>query len=688
MNYIIKISLLLLLCLTCNGLKAEEFVVLSGDYKARNATAELTTFTVSQGDVVEFKITVNHKKRGLDIWVKQHPGNVFALDYDEFRGGVKKIVAPADAIYQVFYGGARLDFNIEIKKQTNKANGPGRGDVVHVCIPDTNYVSGYVDKEIGASYSLRPYKEKVVLGTTVQSETVCNRDFFTGVDLFELAIPADVKDEYREQKLLSYSVNLTCQSPEVYKEMMGVVNSGIDAFVKMPEFGASKKKKPKKMNHNKQYEFTDDLAKESEKWEKATELLELSQEAADTLAPNSTTGKVLETTAFLLDTDGMKQLALEEGLKAAGAPEEMLAIMNAVEEVPSASDLLKEGVNKYAPKVKGSAKLSVYETNWIDKPVYDIPQKEFWIQSAMNYGKNAGGCWDVPGGPTQTKKGQKLECWDIDNGPDRKFKIVASQKHPGYFEIHSALPGAHVNAVDNKGGNHNMNKNGNDILLWERHGDKCQLFRFEHAGAGKFKIINYDGFVVCLKGKKNGNGTNIHIWEDHQGAWTEWYLVDPITRSAFVPAQSANKAKACVHTRVYSQKGGAINMTMDIANPSDPLNLAKENYDLSFKVNKVNSEAKAKLIVEAKYRITDYTDVIKYERTEQPVNTRDFWTAYKIKYKYAIMFKDQVRDYYKIISESEYKRPDRPTEEVKKKGDSEQYSRLLRYEVLTDLNQN
>jgi len=666
MNNIVKTIILVLFSIGASSALAKEVTVVSGNFTAKKRTAELKTFAVSKGDVLEIKLTVDHKRRGLDIWMKQHPGDVFVLDYDKFRAGSKKIVAPADAIYQIFYGGARVDFNIEVINHTNKPNGPGRGDITYVCMPDTVYSSGYADVEIGESYTLSPYKEKVVLGTTINSEMVCNRDFFTGVDYVHLQIPGDVKDEYREQKLLGYSVSLTCQSPEVYREMMGLVTSGIDAFVKTPSFGLKKKKQPKKMNQNNRYEFTDDLQKESNKWETATELLEIAQEAADTLAPKSSTAEGLETAAFLMDTDGMKQLALEKGLKAAGAPEEMMAIMNAVDEIPSAADLLNDGLAKYGPKVKGSAHLNISEFVEVEKSVVELPQKEFWIQSAMNYGQNTGGCWDVPGHPTQAQKNLDIKCWSIDDGVDRKFKIVPSQKYPDCFEIHSALPGQPASVVDNRGGKGNMRNNGNDIHLWEHHGDKSQAFRFKHLGGGKFKIYNYDGHLICLKGKKNSNGTNIHIWHDHDGAFTEWYLVDPITKTAFVPGEITKKVKVIEPVSVVDKKGGAINETITLANADDALNTSLPYKDLFFNIHANGGEAKAKLIVEAKYRITDYTDVIKYKRTTQPVNTSVFWTNYTVKYNYGIMFKDQVRDYYKVISKSEYNKPDRPTEEVKK----------------------
>ncbi len=183
----------------------------------------------------------------------------------------------------------------------------------------------------------------------------------------------------------------------------------------------------------------------------------------------------------------------------------------------------------YGQIPKGAEFGGKLKTNKIGKSA-KIPQKYFWIQSAMSIG-TPGGCWDVPGGPKVGKNGQNIICWNIDNGKDRLFKFVQSPKYKGYYEIHSALGVA----LDNQGGNKNLQKNGNNIHLWTRHGGASQVFRVKHLGKGKIKIYNYRGYVVHLEGRKNTNGTNIKIWKDHKGKWMEWYLINPKTRKRFIP---------------------------------------------------------------------------------------------------------------------------------------------------------
>jgi len=55
--------------------------------------------------------------------------------------------------------------------------------------------------------------------------------------------------------------------------------------------------------------------------------------------------------------------------------------------------------------------------------------KKFYIQSAMNYGKNNGGYWDLPGvyQPSRAiNKGANIQVWNLDAHHDRQFTLVKS----------------------------------------------------------------------------------------------------------------------------------------------------------------------------------------------------------------------------------------------------------------------
>lgn len=160
-------------------------------------------------------------------------------------------------------------------------------------------------------------------------------------------------------------------------------------------------------------------------------------------------------------------------------------------------------------------------------------EKGFWIQSSMNYGKNIGGCWDIPGHPDRIEKGMNIQVWDIDDGKDRKFYIRPTLETGVYMIIPAG--NYESNVLDIAGGEPNMRKNGANIATWTRNSGDWQKFRFKHMGNGEFKIYTTSDMVLCLAARSSNNGSNVHIWEDHDGEWMTWHLVDPETRTHFNP---------------------------------------------------------------------------------------------------------------------------------------------------------
>ncbi len=156
--------------------------------------------------------------------------------------------------------------------------------------------------------------------------------------------------------------------------------------------------------------------------------------------------------------------------------------------------------------------------------------KAFYIQSAMSYGKNNGGYWDVPGHPKTITKGSNIQVWDLDSGHDREFTLWASNtKH--YYGIQ--VGNSSSQRIDVQGA---KKANGTSVKTWENTGKNHQKFLFKHLGNGKFKIYDFNsGKPICLAGRSNTNGSNVHIWDDHDGPWMEWYLIDVKTKKTFVP---------------------------------------------------------------------------------------------------------------------------------------------------------
>lgn len=673
MKKIINIIVLLFFSLTFVQAQTTKSIV-KAKYTAEKQTKLLKRIIVSEGDVLTLTVKSLHKRKGLNIWAIQSPGSLLVFHHEDMMEGTKQITAPADAIYLIYFNGKNFDFEVEITQTTNKPDGPQKGKLVYVQIPDTLHQSGYVNYSIGQSYSLTPYTEKVLLSVKKQPEQIISRDFITGVDFINVEIPGNVKDEYRHQKLLSYSVTLTCGELSMYNAMMGVVDAGIDLALDKVS-GAAKNKmkgKPKKGSFDSQYDFTTkDLDAESSKIETLTEVVEISSEKSAEYSPDSKGSKALETTAFVLD-GGIQEVIIEKAMDEAGVPKDIQAIYSAIQEFPDVADIVKDNVHKLIPKAKGKASILVEEKVMATYNYPVIPAgKTFWIQSAMNYGKNQSGYFDVPGHPTKGEKGQNIKVWDIDQGADRKFTIAPSGLYQGHYEILSTQTGNMVLDVSNG----EINKNSANIQLWERNNSDAQQFFLKHMGNGRFKIYTID-YVVCLDGRKNANGTNVHLWEDHEGAWTEWYLVDPATGQAFIPTEE-RPYKRWERNTVLNKEGSVVTEIVKVDST------AGETKKLYITIGQQGAAAKAKLLVEANYEITDYTDVIKYKRTTQDVKTKDFWTAYKVRYDYQMMFEDQVREGWNIISENDFYSSSRPSYEVLKTGDEQQRIRLEKFDILS-----
>ncbi len=178
----------------------------------------------------------------------------------------------------------------------------------------------------------------------------------------------------------------------------------------------------------------------------------------------------------------------------------------------------------------------------------DIPTgKQFFIQSAINYGKNSGGYWDVPGYPKTIQKGSNIQVYDFDNNHDRTYSMHFRDSD-GYYEIKI---GNTVNSrIDIQGGG---KKNGTSVKTWTRNRGNNQKFLFRHLGNGRFKIYDKNsGKAICLAGRSSKNRSNVHIWDDHNGPWMEWYLIDAQTRRAFVPGREATTSTSAATTNTGS----------------------------------------------------------------------------------------------------------------------------------------
>lgn len=140
--------------------------------------------------------------------------------------------------------------------------------------------------------------------------------------------------------------------------------------------------------------------------------------------------------------------------------------------------------------------------------------KVFYVKS-VQAGKNLFGFWDQTGYPKKFKKGDILELYEHENQTDHQY--VVEKTSDGWYNIRSNN-GGYIDVA--AGGN----VNGTKICIWEKNGSDNQKFRFKYLGDGRWKIYAKNGKVICTP-RKYDNGTQVHIWDDHDGAWMEWYFI-------------------------------------------------------------------------------------------------------------------------------------------------------------------
>ncbi len=178
--------------------------------------------------------------------------------------------------------------------------------------------------------------------------------------------------------------------------------------------------------------------------------------------------------------------------------------------------------------------------------------KKFYIQSAINYGMNNGGYWDIPGKPTTIQRGSNIQVWTLDEGHDRIFTIIESPEK-GYYELQV---GNTTNArVDIAGG---KREDATNVQVWDRNGNPAQRFQFRHIENGRFKIFDRNGRALCLAKRSSANGSNLHIWGDHNGTWMEWYLIDVQTKNAFIPKPVSTTPDFFIKNKNFSYRSGGM----------------------------------------------------------------------------------------------------------------------------------
>ncbi len=228
----------------------------------------------------------------------------------------------------------------------------------------------------------------------------------------------------------------------------------------------------------------------------------------------------------------------------------------------------------------------------------------FVVQSAINYGKSTGGCWDISGN-NEPKNGDNIQVWDLTNVANDRVYSIAEAQNSAYYNIFIGPADDLDLVIDLK---ENGYKNGTSVEISDFSNNDAQSFYFKHLGDGRFNIFNKNGKVVCLNNGSSNNGSNIITWLEHGVKSAEWYLLDSETRKAFIPYPApadlsgikmnnfpgeeskklaANIDKTYLEIKKTEKRFKAINKKAKSAR-----SVLKETKSVSDEIGKLNSEVK------------------------------------------------------------------------------------------------
>ncbi|MGM0376887.1 MAG: hypothetical protein ACQEQ0_08925 [Bacteroidota bacterium] len=179
-----------------------------------------------------------------------------------------------------------------------------------------------------------------------------------------------------------------------------------------------------------------------------------------------------------------------------------------------------------------------------------------FIQSAQEYGESDKGYWDVPGYPEGIGAGdvQNIQVYQKEVEPDRQFNFM--NRGGNRYDI----------AVGHAANSHlvkwepSLKKNGVNVRIEGKTGDGSdeiynrQQFTLKYVGAGRWKIYSDDGRIMCLAGKSSENSSNVHLWEDHEGLFTEWHFIDAKTGEVIYPEFDSNIKNTQAESSISDQK--------------------------------------------------------------------------------------------------------------------------------------
>ena len=218
---------------------------------------------------------------------------------------------------------------------------------------------------------------------------------------------------------------------------------------------------------------------------------------------------------------------------------------------------------------------------------YDEPPRgSNWRIKSVQAGDQNLGYWDQPGLITTLSftPGHKISVYANDNGRDQIYYFVPAPEK-GWYYIKSLNGNGCVDVPGSK------TANGVQLIIYNSNNQNNQKFRFKHLGDSRWKIYAFNSKAVCLANRSHANDTAVHTWDDHDGPWMEWYIINSTDGYKYNPEMFAKKPANNVSTK-YTLKDAIENS--DVAKQyfnyvdAAKFNSENTNGDLQNYLNNIN----------------------------------------------------------------------------------------------------
>lgn len=335
--------------------------------------SNLPLFSAYKGDKIKFSAEVEHKRKDIQLYVVQYPGDLIVYANDAMESDNHEFMVPSDAVYGIWYRGAgeNVALNVQRIAGPNAKNEPLKWKMV--VDSDTLHSNGFKDVVIGETVKVQPRVQRVKIREMETSEILSNTSYGLipeGGMLYPLEVPNSDVNNYREKELIGLSITLTAGN-STYNALKGVVAKGLTAAAKKAASSATKagaKKMVKKQDPASNYDFVEDIFAEKEKLGTAQELLELGSEAADVLADSTNEesngaklSKGMEVGAYVLQPGGFQKIMINKVMEENGKGELSVSGLTGYE-IPSIEDLADEAAALITPKVDDKVTLCLMDT--------------------------------------------------------------------------------------------------------------------------------------------------------------------------------------------------------------------------------------------------------------------------------------------------------------------------------------